>query len=54
MLTAIPGIGDTLARRIVEYRDEHGGYWDIRELKRVAGVGEKTYETLCEYVEVNR
>ena len=38
-LTALPGIGETLARRIVEYREEHGPFGSLEELTNVPGVG---------------
>jgi len=52
MLTAIPGIGQALATRIVIYRDAQGGLIDIEELSRIEGVGEKVFATLALYLEV--
>ena len=52
MLTAIPGIGQALAERIVAYRDAQGRLVDVEELSRVEGVGERLFATLVEYVEV--
>ena len=52
MLTAIPGIGQALADRIVIYRDAQGGLTDIEELGRIEGVGEKLFATLVQYLEV--
>jgi len=52
MLTAIPGIGEALAGRIVTYRDAQGGLIDIEELSRIEGVGEKLFATLALYLEV--
>jgi competence protein ComEA len=45
-LDEIDGIGPTLAERIVEYRDAHGGFGSIEELGRVDGIGEKRLATL--------
>jgi competence protein ComEA len=45
-LDEIDGIGPTLAERIVEYRDAHGGFGSIEELGRVDGIGEKRLTTL--------
>jgi competence protein ComEA len=47
-LDGLDGIGPTLAKRIVEYRDEHGGFRSIEELREVDGIGEKRYEALKE------
>lgn len=45
-LDEIDGIGPTLAERIVEYRDAHGGFGSIDELGQVDGIGEQRLATL--------
>jgi competence protein ComEA len=45
-LDEIDGIGPTLAGRIVEYRDAHGGFRSIAQLAQVDGIGEKRLTTL--------
>jgi competence protein ComEA len=45
-LDQVDGIGPTLAERIVEYRDAHGGMRSIDELAEVDGIGEKRLTTL--------
>ena len=45
-LDEVDGIGPTLAERIVEYRDAHGGFGSIEELAQVDGIGEKRLATL--------
>ena len=49
-LDAIDGIGPTLAKRILEYRDQHGGFRSVDELRQVDGIGEKRFESLREAV----
>ena len=39
LLQTIPGIGPTLARRIITLRDERKGFHDMRELLDVSGIG---------------
>ncbi len=45
-LDGIDGIGPTLAQRIIEYRDAHGGFRSLAELAQVDGIGEKRLATL--------
>jgi competence protein ComEA len=47
-LEELDGIGPTLAERIVEYRDSHGGFRSIGQLRDVEGIGEKRFESLRE------
>jgi competence protein ComEA len=45
-LDALDGIGPTLAKRIVSYRDSHGGFRSVGQLRDVEGIGEKRFEAL--------
>ena len=49
-LAALPDIGATLARRIVESRDRDGPFRDHEDLCRVKGMGPKTLERLRPYL----
>ncbi len=42
----LPGIGETLARRIVEDRETHGPFESIEDVQRVKGIGVKTLAKL--------
>ena len=46
-LQTISGIGPKKAADIISYRDSHGGFKDVAELKEVHGIGDKTFETLA-------
>ena len=52
-LTTLPGIGEGLARRIIDYRTEHGPFETAEELMEVSGIGEKKFEELREYITVD-
>ena len=45
-LQRINGIGETRARAIVEYREEHGWFKSVDELVNVSGIGEKTLDAM--------
>lgn len=40
-LAGLPGIGQVLAERIVDYRAEHGPFAAVEDLTEVSGIGEK-------------
>ncbi len=46
LLEALPGIGETLARRIVDYREQNGPFLNTGELLKVAGIGDTVYEQI--------
>ena len=45
-LVLLPGIGPTLAGRILAWRESRGPFKTVEDLKEVAGIGEKTLERL--------
>ena len=49
-LCDLPGIGETLAARILEYRTGHGGFARIEELTEVEGIGEVKFEAIRDLV----
>ena len=49
-LERLPGVGPTLAQRIVEERAAHGRFDSAEELSRVRGIGRKTVDALAGYV----
>ena len=48
----LPGVGESLARKIIDYRDENGKFKTVDDLKNVTGIGEKKFESLKEYIVV--
>jgi competence protein ComEA len=49
-LALLPGIGEQLARRIVEDRQTGGPFRDLDDLRRVRGIGPKTLEDMRPYL----
>ena len=44
----VKGIGEKKAERIISYRDEHGKFNSVDELKNVKGIGEKIVSIIKE------
>ena len=42
--SAMAGVGESKAKAIVEYRNQHGKFKSIQDLEYVDGIGEKTIE----------
>lgn len=51
-LMELPGIGQTKASAIVEYREKNGTYNDTSDIKNVSGIGEALYERIKEKIEI--
>lgn len=49
-LVQLPGVGETLARRIVASREADGPFADHADLRRVQGIGPKTLERIRPYL----
>ena len=52
-LRTLPGVGERTAERIIEYREEHGGFEKIEDVMNVRGIGEKTFLRLRPLIRVD-
>lgn len=52
-LTQLKGIGEVIAQRIVDYRNENGAFSSIEDIMNVSGIGEKKFEAIRDNISVN-
>ncbi len=53
-LQSVPGIGETLAKRIVEFRQEHGPFEKVDDLLNVRGIGVTSLDKLRPFLTIKR
>ena len=51
-LADLPGVGEKLAARIVEYRQKSGSFKSVQEMVNVRGIGEKSLTRIEPYLTV--
>lgn len=49
-LEKLPGIGPSLALRIIQYREANGPFATPEDIKNVSGIGEKKYDQLKDFI----
>ncbi|EIE98309.1 competence protein ComEA-like protein with helix-hairpin-helix repeat region [Saccharomonospora glauca K62] len=52
LLQTLPGVGEVTAERILEWRERHGGFTSVEQLREVDGIGAKRFARLRDQVTV--
>ena len=48
----LPGIGPSTAERIVKYRQMHGPFRRIEDLKKISGIGDATFAAIRKFIKI--
>ena len=51
-LKTLPGIGDSIAARIVKYRQQNGKFNSIEDIMKISGIKDKLFSKIKEYITV--
>ncbi|MBR5315716.1 MAG: helix-hairpin-helix domain-containing protein [Firmicutes bacterium] len=51
-LQEIPGVGPSTAEKIIQYRESHGRFKSIEDIKNVDGIGDKTFEKMKDMIAI--
>lgn len=52
LLVTIPGVGESKAKSIIEYRETKGQFKTIEEVMNVSGIGEALFEKIKDYITI--
>ena len=48
----MPGIGPSIASKIIDYREQNGKFNSIEEIKEVSGIGDAKYEKIKDSITI--
>lgn len=52
VLMTLPGIGENKAQDIISYREQHGEFVRLEDLKKVPGIKENLYAKICDKIKI--
>ena len=53
-LELLPGIGKVTAERIIDYREQNGGFSRIEDLMEIKGIGRKKFDRIKDYITIGQ
>lgn len=51
-LESLPGVGPSTAQKILDYRQEHGGFGTVEEIQSVKGIGPKKFDKMKPFLKL--
>ena len=51
-LQTLPGIGESTAQKIINYREKNGDFFDIEDIKNVSGIGDSKFDSIKDLITV--
>ena len=51
-LMTLPGIGESKADNIIKYREEHGKFEHLEDIKKVSGIGDSAYSKIKDLIKL--
>jgi len=51
-LQELPHVGEKVAQRIIDFREQNGKFKKVEEIMKVRGIGEKTFEKIKDLITV--
>lgn len=52
LLKTLPNIDEEMSKKIIKYRDTYGSFTKTSDIKKIKGIGSKTYSVLKDYITV--
>lgn len=52
LLDSLPGIGESRAKQIIDYREANGSFSNIEDIKKVPGIGDKIFDSLKDLIRI--
>lgn len=52
LLMTLPGIGPSKAKAIIDFREDKGQFQSIDDIKEVTGIGDRTFDSLKDFISV--